>query len=110
MDHERICYWDDGRASERTVLAWERMAAVTIVVAALVLRAGIVERLLALAIPVATVLVLASGAAWLFAHRLHAEHDRPFERGAIPHERAIAAIGLVTVIAAAGSVALAIGG
>jgi uncharacterized membrane protein YidH (DUF202 family) len=109
MEDERI-YWDEGSASERTVLAWERTAAVSIVVAAIVLRAGIVGRLLALAIPVATVLLLASGAAWLLAHGLRAEHNRPFERGAIPHDRAIATVTVVTLIAAAGSAGLAIAG
>ena len=102
--------WDKGVASERTVLAWERTAIASLAVAALVLRAGIVEGLLALAIPVAALLVIAACAEWLFSRRIYAEHDRPYAGGAVLHDRAILALGAITLIAAAASAALAIGG
>jgi uncharacterized membrane protein YidH (DUF202 family) len=102
--------WDEGVASERTVLAWERTAIASLAVAALVLRAGIVEGLLAPAIPIAALLVIAGAAEWVFSRRIYAEHDRPFVRGAVLHDRAILALGAVTLIAAAGSAALTIGG
>jgi uncharacterized membrane protein YidH (DUF202 family) len=106
----RALEWDEAIASERTVLAWERTAIASVAVAALVLRAGIVEGLLGLAIPVAVLLVLAGVAEWLFGKHVYAEHDRPFAHGAVLHDRAIAALGAVTLIAAAASVALALGG
>ena len=102
--------WDEGVASERTVLAWERTAIASVAVAALVLRAGIVEGLLGLAIPIAALLVFAGGAEWLFSRRIYAEHDRPYARGAVLHDRSILALGAVTLIAAAASAALAIAG
>ena len=102
--------WDEGVASERTVLAWERTAIASLAVAALVLRAGIVEGLLGLAIPITALLVIAGAAEWLFSRRIYGEHDRPFERGAVVHDRAILALAAVTLIAAAASTALAIGG
>lgn len=105
----RAIDWDEGVASERTVLAWERTAIASVAVAALVLRAGIVEGLLAVAIPIATVLVLAGAAEWLFSRRIYAEHDRPYAHGAVLHDRAILALGAVTVIGAAGSTVLALG-
>jgi uncharacterized membrane protein YidH (DUF202 family) len=101
--------WDEGGASERTVLAWERTAIASVAVAALVLRAGIVEGLLELAIPTAALLVLAGAAEWLFSRRLYIEHDRPYAHGAVLHDRAVVAIGAVTLLAAAGSAALALG-
>jgi uncharacterized membrane protein YidH (DUF202 family) len=109
-DKARSLEWDEGVASERTVLAWERTAIASIAVAALVLRAGIVEGLLGLAIPIATLLVLAGAAEWLFSRRVYVEHDRPYTHGAVLHGRAILGLGAVTLIAAAASAALAIGG
>ena len=102
--------WDEGGASERTVLAWERTAIASLAVAALVLRAGIVDGLLELAIPIAALLVFAGVAEWLFSRRIYAEHDRAFTTGAVLHERAILALGAMTLVAAAASAALAIGG
>jgi uncharacterized membrane protein YidH (DUF202 family) len=106
---QRSLEWDEGVASERTVLAWERTAIASIAVAALVVRAGVVEGLLGLAIPLAAVLVVAGGAEWLFSRRIYAEHDRPYEHGAVLHDRAIGALAAVTLIAAAASVVLALG-
>ena len=99
---------DRGLASERTVLAWERSAISSIAVAALVLRDGIVRGPLGLAVPVAALLLVAALFEWHFSVRLHLEHDRSFERGAILHDRAIGFLGIVTTIAAAGAAALAI--
>jgi hypothetical protein len=56
------------------------------------------------------VLVIAGVAEWLFSRRIYAEHDRPYARGAVLHDRAILALGAVTLIASAASAALAIGG
>ncbi len=107
---KRTLEWDEGVASERTVLAWERTAIASAAVAALVLRAGIVERQLGLAIPVTVLLVLAAVAEWLFSRRVYVEHERPFARGAVLHDRAILLLGAMTLIAAASATALAIGG
>jgi uncharacterized membrane protein YidH (DUF202 family) len=100
--------WDEGVASERTILSWERTGLSTIVVAVLVLRAGVVDGPLALAIPIGTLLALTGAAEWLFGARLAAEHERPFAAGAPLHERVFMAVGAVTLIAAAGAAALAI--
>jgi uncharacterized membrane protein YidH (DUF202 family) len=102
--------WDEGVASERTVLAWERTAIASIAVAAFVLRAGIVYGLLELAIPIAALLVLASVAEWLFSRHIYSEHDRPYSRGAVLHDRAIIAVGAVTLVAAVASFVLSLGG
>jgi hypothetical protein len=90
------------------VLAWERTAIASLAVAALVVRAGIVYSLLGLAIPIAAVLVLAGTGEWLFSLRIYAEHERAGEDGAVAHERGLAVPVGITVIAAAGSAALAI--
>jgi uncharacterized membrane protein YidH (DUF202 family) len=101
---------DEGGASERTVLAWERTAIASLALAALVVRAGIVYRLLGLAVPLAALLVLAGVGEWLFSVRIYAERADAFEHGPVAHERALSVLLVVTVIAAAGSAALAIGG
>ena len=95
--------WDEGAASERTVLAWERTAIASVAVAALVLRAGIVSGPIAVAIPISGLLVLAAAVEWLFSRRIYAQHDRPQAHGAVLHEREIVALATVTLIAAAGS-------
>lgn len=101
--------WDEGVASERTVLAWERTAIATIAVAALVLRAGIVERLLGLAIPITALLVVVGAVEWLFSRRVYFEHERPHAHGAVLHPRAIFVLAAVTLLAAAASTLLALG-
>jgi len=100
--------WDEGAASERTLLAWERTAIASLAVAALVLRAGIVYSLLGLAIPVAALLVLASVGEWVFSLRTYADHEHVGEKGAVAHERVHAVLVGITLIAAAGSAALSI--
>ena len=90
------------------MLAWERTAIGSLAVAALVVRAGIVYSLLGIAIPIAGLLVLASVGEWLFGLRVYAEHERLGEHGAAAHERALATLLGVTLIAAVGSAALAI--
>jgi uncharacterized membrane protein YidH (DUF202 family) len=100
--------WDEGFASGRTSLAWQRTAIASIAVAALVLRAGIIERLLGLAIPIATLVLLAAVAEWLFSRRSSAEHDRPFQAGTVVHGSVFVLVGTVTLIVAGASVALAL--
>ncbi len=101
--------WDEGVASERTVLAWERTAIASLAVAALVLRAGIVEGLLGLAVPMTALLLVAGTVEWWFSRRLSDEHARPLARGAVLHDRAIVALGALTLTTAAASVVLALG-
>lgn len=100
--------WDDGMASERTVLAWERTAIASLVVAALTLRAGVVGDALAVAAPAASLLVFAAVVEWHHSRRIYAEHDLPFEHGAVMHEAMLAAVTGVTVVAALAAVALTI--
>jgi uncharacterized membrane protein YidH (DUF202 family) len=100
--------WDEGVASERTVLAWERTAIASVAVAALVLRAGIVDGLLGLAIPITALLVLAGALEWLFSRRIYREHARPYAHGAVLHPRAIFALAAVTLTAAVAAAALAL--
>jgi uncharacterized membrane protein YidH (DUF202 family) len=104
----RSIEWDEGVASERTVLAWERTAISTLAVAALVLRAAVVHHELAVGIPLTVVLAVAGVAEWLFGHHIYDEHDRPLEQGAVLHERAIVAVGALTLLAAVVSVPLSI--
>jgi hypothetical protein len=92
------------------VLAWERTAIASLTVAALVVRAGIVYSLLGLAIPIAALLVLAGGGEWLFSLRIRAQHERAHEEGLAAHKRALAAVLAITLVVAAGSVALALNG
>jgi uncharacterized membrane protein YidH (DUF202 family) len=100
--------WDDGGASERTVLSWQRTAIASLAVAAFALRAGIVDGLLGLAIPIAVLMTIAAAAEWLFSLRVYGEHDRPFARGAVRHDRALLAVAIVMLVAATGSAALAL--
>lgn len=96
--------WDEAGASERTVLAWHRSAISLMAIAALVLRGGLAGDLLAVAIPLAVLLVLAAGGAWLLSIRIYDEHDRPFEEGAVLHGRALNALTAVTLITAASAI------
>ena len=100
--------WDEGVASERTVLAWERSAIASLAVAALIIRAGIVYSLLGIAIPLGSMLVLASIAEWRFSVRIFSEHAAALEEGPVAHERMLAVLVAVTVIAAAGAAVLVI--
>jgi uncharacterized membrane protein YidH (DUF202 family) len=101
--------WDDGVASERTVLAWERTAISTLAVAVLILRAGIVIGPLTIAAPVGTLLAGAAGFEWYVRRRLYLEHDRPMVEGAILHERLIVILATITLAAAAAALVLSVG-
>lgn len=107
---ERSLDWDDGVASERTSLSWERTALSSMVLAALVLRAGIASGPLAIAIPVAALVIGAALAEWWFSRRVYHHHDRPYALGAVLHDREMASLAAVTVIAAAGAAWLAVSG
>lgn len=102
--------WDDGRASERTVLAWERTAVASLAVAALTMRAAVVHDLVALAAPGTALLVLAAVAEWRQSQKIYREHDLPLERGAVTHEGMLAAVTGVTVAAAIAAAALTLVG
>jgi hypothetical protein len=102
----RSCEWDQGFAGEPTASAWQRSAITYIAVGALVVRAGIVERLLAVAIPTAALILLAGLTEWLFTRRIYADH----QDGAPVHGAVLALLGTVTLIAAGASVALALAG
>lgn len=102
--------WDDGSASERTVLAWRRTAIASVAVAAVMLRAGIAGGSPGLAIPVAALLVIAAAGEWLFSQQVYEEHSRVSSRGAVVHGRAILVLVGVTLIVAAASAGLALGG
>lgn len=102
--------WDQAGATERTVLAWERTAIMSIAVAALLARAGVVQRRLGLAIPTAALLVLTGVIEWFFSQRIYLERARSYADGAIGHGRVVVLVGVVTLITAAGSAVLALGG
>lgn len=106
----RLLEWDEGVASERTVLAWERTAISSLAVAALIIRAGIVAGPLAVAIPLAAVMVGAAAGEWRYSKRIYAQHGRPLAEGAVLHDRAIIALVAVTVILAVGSGWLVVNG
>ncbi len=101
--------WDKGRASDRTVLAWQRTALASIAVAALALRAGVVDHILGLAIPVASLLTIAAAAEWRFGAVLYRERRRADTPRVPLHGRALLAIAAVTCCSAAGSIAIAVG-
>lgn len=105
---EQSLDWNEGVASERTLLAWERTAVASIGVAVLVVRAGIVEGLLTVAIPVAALLVLAGVFEWIYSLRIYGAHGHPNVIRAVLQSRAIFALGAITLLAAAGCVALVV--
>jgi len=98
--------WDEGGASERTVLAWHRSAISLLAVAALVLRAGITGGLLAIALPLALVLAVSAAGAWWQSVRIYAHHDRPFDEGATLHETELCVLTVVTVVTAVSAAVL----
>jgi uncharacterized membrane protein YidH (DUF202 family) len=100
--------WDKGRASDRTVLAWQRTALASLAVAALALRAGVVDHSLGLAIPVAAMLAIAAAAEWRFGTLLYRERRRADTPRMPLHRRALLAIAAVTCFSAAGSIAIAV--
>jgi uncharacterized membrane protein YidH (DUF202 family) len=102
--------WDAGEANERTLLAWQRSAIATLVLAALVIRSGIVYGPLWLASLLGVILVGSACAGWIFSRRRYLGYDGAEPPTGAIHARAIVAQAAVTVIAAAGVVWLAVGG
>jgi uncharacterized membrane protein YidH (DUF202 family) len=97
--------WDQGEATERTLLAWQRTAIGTFAVAALVLRTGIATGPLWLAIVISTLLVLTAAVEWLLSRSSYAAiRDAPRAPTMVLHERAISVVASVTVLAALGSI------
>jgi uncharacterized membrane protein YidH (DUF202 family) len=95
-------------AAERTLLSWQRTAIGGLVIAALVVRAGLVERQLAVAVPCAVLLVLGAAAEWRLSLRIHTRgaHVEP-QRSALLECAALVVTG-VCAIAAGASLALAL--
>jgi uncharacterized membrane protein YidH (DUF202 family) len=100
--------WDDGVASERTMLAWQRTALSTTVIALLVIRAGLTGGPLALGLGLGSLLIAVAAWEWLFSRRVYVEHARPQAQGAPVHEGRMAALAISTLIVAAGSAVLAL--
>jgi hypothetical protein len=78
-------------------------------VAALVVRAGIVQRLLGLAIPAAALLVLGAVAEWLLSLRMYSRSSPVAPARADLIRRAALAVQAVIATAACASLALALG-
>jgi len=89
---------DEGLATDRTALAWERMAIANLAVAAIVIRQGIVFGPLGLATALATILILAALLQWRISARL-----KP-----TPHYRQIGALAALTLVVAVAAAVLAI--
>jgi uncharacterized membrane protein YidH (DUF202 family) len=87
---------DEGLATDRTALAWERMAIASVAVAAIVIRQGVVIGPLGLAIPLAGMLVLAALLEWRLSARFGPAH----------HYRSIRALAVLTVILSTGAAVL----
>ena len=80
----------------------------SLAVAALVVRAGIEQRLLGLAIPAAALLVLGAAAQWLLSLRTYSRSMPVVSAGPGLIQGAALAVQVVIVIAASGSLALAL--
>lgn len=100
--------WDEGVASERTMLAWQRTALSTTVIALLVIRAAVTSGPLGLGLGLGSVLVAVALWEWLFSRRVYVAHARPQAQGAPMHEGWMVALAVITLIVAAGSVVLAL--
>ena len=98
--------WDDGVASERTMLSWQRTALSTIVIAVLVLRAGLARGPLGVALPLGALLILVAAAEWMLSRRVYVEHNRPQSAGAVLHDHWMVVLVVVTLSAAGGSMIL----
>ena len=96
-------------AANRTLLSWQRTAMASLAVAALVVRAGVVQRLLGLAIPAATLLVLGAAAQWLLSLRTYSRATPAAAAGAGLIQRAALAVQAVIAIGACAALALALG-
>ncbi len=102
--------WDEGGASERTVLAWHRSAISLLAISALALRAGMTGTLPSVAIPMAGVLIFSAGAVWLLSGKIYRDHDRPAHKGAKLHETALRALATLTLAAALAAAILVLAG
>jgi uncharacterized membrane protein YidH (DUF202 family) len=101
---------DEGVASERTVLAWERTAIATVALALVVLRAGIVDRLLIVALPSGALLVCASAGEWLLSARVYERRRSSSARSDTFGDPAMLMIAAIAVIATVASLLLAVDG
>lgn len=90
------------------MLSWQRTALSTTVVALLIIRGGVVHGPVRLGLVLGIGLLGVAVSEWLFSRRIYAEHNRPQAHGAVLHPAWKGALMAVTVIAAAGSVALAL--
>jgi uncharacterized membrane protein len=91
---------DPSLATDRTALAWQRMAVASAAVAAVVVRQGIVHGLLGVALALAVVLLVAAAVQLRFASRLTA----------VLHAPQIAALTALILFVAAGAAVLAVAG
>jgi hypothetical protein len=91
---------DEGFATDRTALAWERMAIATLAIAAIVIRQGIVNGPLGLATPLAAILIGAALLQWRLSASLGPAH----------HYRQIGALAALTMLVAAAAFVIAIAG
>jgi uncharacterized membrane protein YidH (DUF202 family) len=96
-------------AVDRTLLSWQRTAMASLAAAALVVRAGIVQRRLGLAIPAAALLVLGAAAEWLLSLRMYARSAQVAPNRADLIQPAALTVQAVIAIAAGASLALALG-
>ncbi len=102
--------WDQGRASERTVLAWHRSAISLLAISALVFRAAMTGTLPIVAIPMAGVLLLSAAAVLVLSGKIYRDHDRPAHKGAKLHEAALRALATLTLTAALAAAILVLAG
>jgi hypothetical protein len=80
------------------------------VLAALVIRSGIVYGPLWLASLLALILVSSACLGWIYSRRRYVRYDAAQPPTGVIHERAITALAAVTLLAAAGVAWLAVGG
>jgi hypothetical protein len=95
--------------AQRTLLSWQRTAMATAVVAGLVVRAGIVEGLLGLAVPAAVLLMLGAATEWLYSLRISSRSEPDLADTAASPERAALTVAAVTAVAACASLGLTFG-
>lgn len=98
---------DKGLATDRTALAWERMAIASVATAAIFIRQGIVHGLLGLTTALAVLLLLGALMEWRVAARLRP--SVPYgQLRAVHHRREISALAILIIVTAAGAAVLAI--
>jgi len=98
---------DKGLATDRTALAWERMAIASVATAAIFIRQGIVHGLLGLTTALAVLLLLGGLMEWRVAARLRPSVPYGQLRAA-HHRREISALAILIIVTAAGAAVLAI--